>query len=191
MRKNEADNYKKIQIWWLLRDIKTGHKNTTLTWGENGSDGSINVGVMLVGPDKYARLTYSQTDRTGKNTDFDYKVPIIETPCNFGSTRYWFKCPLMKDGQLCGRRVGVLYKVDDYFGCRHCYNLTYRSQNINRRDKLFPIFKAFEIGKKMEKLGEAKRYTYKGKLTKKFKKLQQLEEQSLANIQSIAAMERR
>ncbi len=190
MKKIEADNYKKIQIWWLLRDIQNGHKSKTLTWGENGAEGSISVGVLLVGSEKYARLTYSQTDNTDKKTEFDYKVSIVESSCNLGGTRYWFKCPLTKNNQLCNKRVGVLYKVGDYFACRHCHDLTYRSKNTNRRDKYYPIFKAFEIGKKLEKLGDAKRYTYKGKLTKKFKKLLELEEQSHANLKSFVAMER-
>jgi len=160
MKKIEADNYKKIQIWRLLRDVKDDGKSKTLSWGENGSSGTITAGVSLVGPEKYARLAYSQTDNEGKTTDFDYKIPIAETPCKFGGTRHWFMCPLTKDNKPCGRRVGVLYKAGDWFGCRHCHELTYRSKNMNRRDKHFLIFKAFEIGRKLENLGEAKRYTY-------------------------------
>lgn len=190
MKKIEADNYKKIQIWRLLRDVKDDGRSKTLSWGENGSSGTIIASVSLMGPEKYARLTYSQTDSEGKTTDFDYKVPITETPCKFGGSRYWFTCPLTKNGQHCGRRIGVLYKVGNYFGCRHCFDLTYKSKNTNRRDKYFPLFKAFEISRKLENLGDAKRYTYKGKLTKRFKKVQELEEQSLANIKNFAAIER-
>jgi hypothetical protein len=43
--------------------------------------------------------------------------------------RYWLECALASDGIRCGRRVRVLYLPSGqrYFGCRHCYNLTYDS----------------------------------------------------------------
>jgi hypothetical protein len=104
MKKSEVDWCKKIEIWWLLRDIKekNGYKYTTISWGDNGSRGSISVQVSVCNEEKYARFIYTQTDNsTGTKENFDYKVPIIETPCHFGNTRYWFKCPLYKNGQYC------------------------------------------------------------------------------------------
>lgn len=47
MSKSEADWCKKIEIWWLLRDIKGGYKYTTVSWGENGSRKRIRAGVHL------------------------------------------------------------------------------------------------------------------------------------------------
>ena len=99
MSKSEADWCKKIEIWWLLRDIKEkgGYKYTTVSWGEDGSRGSISVQVSVCDEKKYARFIYTQTDNsTGEKKDYDYKVPIVETPCHFGGTRYWFKCNLYK-----------------------------------------------------------------------------------------------
>ena len=59
----------------------------------------------------------------------DYKVRIVSTSCFYGGHRWWFICPLTRDGELCGRRVGVLYLSDgEYFGCRYCNNLTYLCQ---------------------------------------------------------------
>lgn len=59
------------------------------------------------------------------------KQPIFvqTTKPNFGGVRYWLTCTLMANGQCCGRRVGKLYLPpgSDYFGCRHCHDLTYRS----------------------------------------------------------------
>jgi hypothetical protein len=133
MSKSEADWCKKIEIWWLLRDIKEkgGYKYTTVSWGEDGSRGSISVQVSVCDEEKYARFTYTQTDNsTGEKKDYDYKVPIVETTCHFGGTRYWFKCNLYKNNQYCGRRVGVLYKDGNWFGCRHCYELTYASRKV-------------------------------------------------------------
>ena len=71
--------------------------------------------------------------------DLDYQVgeqkerlPIwlTTTPVYFGGSRWWFLCPLAR----CGRRVGRLYLPPGgrYLGCRHCYDLTYRSSQKTR-----------------------------------------------------------
>lgn len=185
MSKSEADNCKKIEIWWLLRDIKErgGYKYTTVSWGENGSHGSISVQVSISSEEKYARFIYTQTDNySGEKKDFDYKVPIITTPCHLGGERYWFKCPLYKKGNYCGRRVGVLYKDGDWFGCRHCYELTYSSRKVNKNYKLYSTFRILELDMKIEKLEEkAKRYTYRGKPTKKRQRIEKLYSEKLGN----------
>ncbi len=183
MSKSEADWCKKIEIWWLLRDIKEkgGYKYTTVSWGENGSRGNISVQVSVWDEEKYARFIYTQTDNsTGEKKDFDYKVPIVETPCHLGGTRYWFKCSLYKSGQYCGRRVGVLYKDGDWFGCRHCYDLTYSSRKANKKYRYYPMFRVIELDAKIEKAYEkAKRYTYRGKLTKKRQKIEKLNAEAM------------
>ena len=59
MSKSEADWCKKIEIWWLLRDMcKYGkaYKSTTISWGENGDKGSIGVQVTLFGNNKNVRF---------------------------------------------------------------------------------------------------------------------------------------
>ncbi len=193
MSKSEADWCKKIEIWWLLKGVKetSGYKRSTVSWGENGSHGSITVEVSIWGDEKYARFLYSQTDNNGEKKDFDYKVPIIETPCHFGGSRYWFQCSLYKAGKYCGRRVGVLYKDGDWFGCRHCYELTYSSRNKDRRYKHYPTFRVLELHQQIDKLEEkAKRYTYNGKPTKKRKRLEKLYRQTMFYISAFRANEK-
>jgi hypothetical protein len=69
-----------------------------------------------------------------------YEVPITSTKPHLGGTRFWFRCPVMRDGNPCGRRVGRLYLPPEQqvFGCRTCYNLTYRSaqEHDHRKYKL-------------------------------------------------------
>lgn len=192
MSKSEADWCKKIEIWWLLRDIKGGYKYTTVSWGEDGSRGSISIQVSIFGEDKYARFIYTQTDNsTGEKKDYDYKVPIVETPCHFGGTRYWFKCNLYKNNQYCGRRVGVLYKDGNWFGCRHCYDLTYASRKVNKRYKHYPMFRVLEIDAEIEKLEQkAKRYTYKGVPTKRRQKLEKLYQEASHNYRAFMDTEK-
>jgi len=112
--------------------------------------------------DKYVRFTYTQADPEGNKKEFDYKVPLTTTPCNFGGWRYWFKC------QFCQRRVGVLYKRGDYFACRHCQYLTYESRNLSGRWKWAgKIISKPEVDALRK---EVKRTSYNGKITKKFKR---------------------
>ncbi len=190
MSKSEADWCKKIEIWWLLRDIKEkgGYKYTTVSWGENGSRGSISIQVSICNEEKYARFIYTQTDNsTGEKKDFDYKVPIVETPCHLGGNRYWFKCSLYKSGQYCGRRVGVLYKDGDWFGCRHCYDLTYSSRKVNKKYRYFPMFRVIELDSQIDKAyAKAKRYTYRGKPTKKRRRIEKLNAEAMHYYQKFA-----
>jgi len=50
-------------------------------------------------------------------------VPVVRTPCHFGKSRPWFRCP------LCSRRVAVLYHRGGRFACRHCQRVAYLSQS--------------------------------------------------------------
>lgn len=75
-------------------------------------------------------LTYDVRNRwRDKTYHLDYSILLKKTPCHFGGYRWWFVCPLSVNGRHCGRRVGKLYMPlgKKYFGCRHCYDLTYRS----------------------------------------------------------------
>lgn len=195
MSKIESDKLKKIEIWWLLRDIKEcgGSKRSTISWGENASHGRIGIAVSIIGEDKYVAFKYTETDLlTGVKESFDYRMPIIETPCNFGGNRHWFRCGLIKDGKECGRRVGVLYKAGDLFGCRHCYELTYASRNRNRYSEMHPILNIFQIFQKQEELRrKIKRYVYAGMPTAKVLRLLKMSARSEKNYRQYLAVEKR
>jgi hypothetical protein len=63
-------------------------------------------------------------------------IELVTTPCRFGGQRFWFLCPLTRDGIPCKRRVRVLHLPAgaQFFGCRACHDLTYRScQEHNKR----------------------------------------------------------
>ena len=63
--------------------------------------------------------------RPESKRQIDYKVSLVTTQPHFGGLRWWFACP----NAQCGRRVSKLYRPpgEDYFLCRHCHNLVYRS----------------------------------------------------------------
>ncbi len=60
-------------------------------------------------------------------------VRVTTTKPHFGGLRYWFKCPVVRKGTSCHRRVGRLYLPPGatLFGCRTCYGLTYRSSQTH------------------------------------------------------------
>ena len=131
-----VEECKVIDTAWLNRHgYFCGFKRGGIHWknafGEVTSSIGIEVSVVEeYHGGKYARFFYTQTNGfTKEKTELDYKVRLVTTPCNFGGFRYWFICPLVIDGESCRRRVGNLYLPpgSKYFGCRHCYNLTYRS----------------------------------------------------------------
>ncbi len=174
MSKSEADWCKKVEIWWLLRNMKDGttYRSKTVSWGENGDRGSIGCDIQLWGDDPYVRFHYTITRTNGEKQEMDYKSYLIKTPCHLGGHRWWFECPLVKGGIPCKRRVGILYEGGDYFGCRHCYELTYSSRKANKRYKHYPLFRVLELEQDLEKAYEkAKRYTYRGRPTKKMRKI--------------------
>lgn len=167
-KKDTADSLRKISVKKLKEwDYFSGWKTGSLTWTSSWDQSKNSVSVTVSTPESYLRIWYTQTDRsTDEKKDFDYKIPLVTTSCNYGGQRYWFICPWYKSGVYCGRRVGVLYKAGDYFACRHCYDLSYDSRNTSSYfralGRVLSIGEVAELGKK------AKRMFYKGKPTRHY-----------------------
>ena len=69
----------------------------------------------------------------------EYDVRLTKTACTYGGFRWWFECPVVKDGVYCGNRSSKLYLPQGqlYFGCRSCHDLTYEScQKSHKYDNL-------------------------------------------------------
>jgi hypothetical protein len=158
-----------------------GFRASTLTWTHrpSGHENSIGITVDIEEPKPYVKVKYTNTSRsTGEKTDYDYKISLTTTPCNFGGVRYWFICPLSKNGVYCGRRTGTLYLASGghYFGCRHCYNLSYESRNESRLGRIGNIGFPIVAERKIEELySQIKRWTWRGKPTRKARKLKAIE----------------
>lgn len=188
-KKTEADSLLSIDIKLLkTKQFLNGYKYGDITWtrGDNYKN-STRIITDTNNKHPYIRLQYTQTDKdTEENKYFDYQVPFVKTACNFGGHRYWFICPLYKDGVYCGRRVGVLYKDGDYFGCRHCYNLTYESRNLSNSGHHHYFRKFFDTEEKIEKLEQSiKKRFYRGKLTRKQTKLDKLQDKRYIAVTAI------
>ncbi|OGP65758.1 MAG: hypothetical protein A2169_15810 [Deltaproteobacteria bacterium RBG_13_47_9] len=181
-KKNTVEDSTKLSIFKLKEfGLLVGCCHTRLTWTRSlsGHKSSIGIVVNVLG-EPYVKLNYSITDRnSGEKTDYDYKVQLTTTPCNFGGVRYWFICPLSRNGIYCGRRTGTLYLASGgkYFGCRHCYNLSYESRNESRLGWFGQWGYILKAERQYEELyNKTKRWTWSGKPTRKAKKLHILEQ---------------
>ena len=110
------------RIGYAFRPLEEGY-----TW-----DGRLRL--------KYTITRPPGSDRDEDKTEVEQGINLETTPCNFGGKRWWFRCPLVKNGEPCGRRCFKLYDPpgQDYFGCRECYDLTYESaQTAHEFDTLY------------------------------------------------------
>jgi hypothetical protein len=128
--KTQVEDCRKMTIISFKPYLCPGYLGS-ISWKRgNRETGSISYQVIGGQSPESIRLLYTVTDlRTGEKTDCDYSIQLQTTPLPWGGVRYWFTCPLVRDNWPCQRRVGALYLPPgaQYFGCRHCYNLTYQS----------------------------------------------------------------
>jgi len=162
----------KLKEFGLLR----GYSASTLTWTHKASGKQNSIGITVdIEDEPYVKVNYTITDRTtGKKTKYDYKINLTSTPCHFGGVRYWFICPLSVNGVYCGRRTGTLYLASggNYFGCRHCYDLSYESRNESRLGRISQLGYILKVERQIEELSSrVKRNFYAGRPTRKFGRL--------------------
>lgn len=179
-RKRTVEDCKSIDMTFLHRN---GYLDSPwpqgIVWTNRFGQETASMTVVphLSGDDSYIRFVYTMVDRnTSEETDFDYNVPLVSTPCNFGGVRWWFVCPPSVDGG-CGRRVAALYRAPlrDYYACRHCLDLSYASRNESRRGRFGRMGYYMTLCRRMEKLREqTHRWTYDGRPTRKARRLRAL-----------------
>lgn len=119
--KMTTDSQRQVDIRYFRKSglLRTGTTGT-LTWScEDVPCGSIHFEVGS----EAITLRYNYRSGEGAKEDIREVVYFDKTPCNYGGHRLWFLCP------ECSRRVAVLYGAGKHFLCRHCYDLTYASQN--------------------------------------------------------------
>jgi hypothetical protein len=106
------------------------HRSGSWAWFRDASlkeqTSAIDYEVNTLDVPPWVRLFYTFTQ---SKDAIDYRIRLVTTEPRFGGLRWWFICSLSLNGRACGRRVRKLYLPPGgrYFGCRHCYNLTYRS----------------------------------------------------------------
>jgi hypothetical protein len=125
-KKTECDLLDRLDITEFK---KAGMLNKGGNWICKCNSGLIiKISVFLSEINSYITIKH-KIEEAHEIKDFEINIPLVHTPCNFGEKRYWFACRMIRNGFCCGRKVGVLYKVGNYFACRHCHRLTYASKN--------------------------------------------------------------
>lgn len=126
--KTTTESQHRIDIRWLKKQgyLRPGNAGL-LSWSwRDKQTGSIGFRMET---DRMV-LNYRHRPHGGDWEDVEQAISFDRTPCNYGGFRTWFLC------SRCWRRVAVLYGAGKYFFCRHCYDLTYASQQENRADRL-------------------------------------------------------
>ena len=93
---------------------------------ERGGGEGLSVSYTLVHRSGGPALLF---DYVAAQQRVSYWVMLEATGPPFGGSRWWFVCPLQRAGSSCWKRVARLYLParSQYFGCRSCHMLTYRS----------------------------------------------------------------
>jgi len=178
MAKATAERSSAINIFWLKKngflDKNFSYNSGNIRWKRGINDIDCSVGFSInrdnwgTSSEKtYMKLQYTHTDSfSGQKNEMDYNISLVTTPCNYGGKRYWFVCPLCKKEYCCRRRVGVLYSIGKWFGCRHCGKIAYQSQFEGGK---YRIGSTTELDVK-NAYYEIKRTHYNGKPTRKYKR---------------------
>ncbi len=175
MTKQEAEWTNSLKISWLKKHgyLDGGYKSGGIKWTySGGKKNDIGFYITTGSNDDNIILHYTQTNRsTGEKEDMNYVIKLTTTPCNYGGKRYWFICPLIKNGKRCGRRVGVLFNIGKWFGCRHCGDIAYSSQMQGGKFRYSICQPDVDRAEK-----DIKRYHYNGKPTRKYRRFLRMNE---------------
>jgi hypothetical protein len=176
MAKDTTNNTRSFSIFFLNKYKKlemgcTSYHNN-IVWSRNGEEQArIDYDIKTTEEDSYIHLKYKVRTRGEEEwRSMDYKIPLESVRCHFGGNRWYFRCSLSKSGVYCGRRVAILYSAGDYFGCRHCADLTYDSCLVGQRIREFPRKTLSDAWKADEIYANLKLTHYNGKPTRKYKR---------------------
>lgn len=137
--KKTTDSQHGIDIRWLKKNgyLRPGSMGT-LSWScrgeQTGSIGYIMEADRMI-------LNFRHRPPGGDWQQVEQIIYFDRTPCNYGGHRKWFLC------SRCSRRVALLYGAGKYCLCRHCYYLSYESQQESAPSRL--LLKVQKIRKRL------------------------------------------
>lgn len=168
-KKSTVESSLDVSIFRLRKQgLLSGYHNTTLCWthSQTGKESAIGLMIDMTAEEPYVQFNYTTTNKNGDSTNHNYIAYLVSRPCNLGGIRWFFACP------LCGRLVCFLYNSprETRFYCRNCSDLTYWSRNRC-------VTASFgHTSREIERLQkEIKRWTWRGRPTRKVRRLQALQ----------------
>lgn len=172
-----------LDVFWLRKHgYLDGYKSGGIKWMSGwGHENSVSLQVEARA--LTCKISYS-IGRDGEDKEsIEQQVPLTTSVCNYGGSRYWFICPIYRNGHYCGKRVGKLFKYggSKYFACRHCLDLSYDSRNLTRYGFTGFLCRTFDIERQIQKAEKnlTTRY-YAGKPTRKYRRILKLEHELLS-----------
>ncbi len=215
-RKREADQEVQINVQQLKQaGFFSGKKSGTVSWHSRFTGYNYHFYVPYIFIDTIENILYGdfedgRSEKDGVEGALEFKSLRIEafdsrkkqwlysddlpvdqsisvrtTPCNYGKDRFWMSCPGLK-GTRCLKRVGVLYWVDNRLACRTCHNLTYKTCHtpVNERGQ-----GRFHSADKLDQMWDSvKKYSYRGKPTKRWLRVQKMHSEANAAVERIQVM---
>ncbi len=167
-KKSTVEECRVLDIGSLVRDNLLQHEYSSgsITWRDYTGQVTSTVGYTL--SEGLFTLHYHFTSGWNKGKHIDLPIQIQTTEPHYGGLRYWFTCPLVKHGRACNRRVTKLYLPPGglYYGCRHCYDLSYTSSQEAHKyermggelgDLISKLDQLMKEEKKLEKVYSKKR----------------------------------
>ncbi len=124
-KKIQVEECHQLSIFALKPFLKTQKKGTINWLAGDRILFSAKFRIILEANPMSINLQYKIRAKSEESIGVNYSVPLTTTPLPRGGKRYWFICPFVG----CRRRIGILYLpfYGKYFGCRYCYDLTYKS----------------------------------------------------------------
>jgi len=88
---------------------------------------------LLLEPYDEMAFSHATIDKSNNYTFHESRVIIEWVDCRYGGKRPYFKCP----DKECNKRVQHIYLEHNEFRCRHCMNLSYKTQRNNKVGRMF------------------------------------------------------
>ncbi len=96
------------------------------TWRRDGEQvGSIGLHIDV---GRSVRFDFTQT-RQGEPRQVSVTAWLDSTPCTYGGSRWWWRCP------SCSRRCARLFIVTGGLGCLRCLRMSHLSQRLSAIDR--------------------------------------------------------
>ncbi|RZJ77204.1 MAG: hypothetical protein EOO47_17490 [Flavobacterium sp.] len=162
------DESLEIDISYLVKQkllVKGQTKNGTLSWSKRGQQiANIGIDTSYTDTEKFIRLYYINTDRSGNKTNYDYKISLTEISSNLGNGRIiYFLCPITNN------KCRKLYNAYGYqkWKSRLGYNnrLYYNMQITSKLDRYNTRY--WELDRQINSDHRRATNKYKGKKTKR------------------------